>query len=162
MFNSITGIDNNLLTHLENSIRNSLSIRMIIAFLMESGARLIADQLTEAARRGVRIRILTGTYMSVTEPSAIYYLWDKLGDKVEIRFFNEPLRSFHPKAYLFEGRNDSEIYVGSSYHALPSGDLVNPNGSILVFGVGQFLSGVIGQLYPDGDSLSLCDFLIEI
>jgi superfamily II DNA or RNA helicase/HKD family nuclease len=112
--NSITGINDNLLTHLDQSIHNAKSIRMIIAFLMESGARLIAKQLAAAAQRGVRIQILTGTYMSVTEPSAIYYLWEKLGDRVKIRFFNEPLRSFHPKAYLFEGRDDSEIYVGSS------------------------------------------------
>jgi superfamily II DNA or RNA helicase/HKD family nuclease len=114
MPNSITGIDNVLLTHLENSICDASSIRMIIAFLMESGARLIADQLVAAARRGIGIRILTGTYLAVTEPSAIYYLWDKLGAKVEIRFFNEPVRSFHPKAYLFEGWDDSEIYIGSS------------------------------------------------
>jgi HKD family nuclease len=87
MPNSIIGIDNTLLTHLEDSIRNASSIRMIIAFLMESGARLIADQLVAAARRGVGIKILTGTYLAVTEPSAIYYLWDKLGAKVEIRFF---------------------------------------------------------------------------
>jgi superfamily II DNA or RNA helicase len=112
--NSITGITDNLLTNLDHSIRNAKSIRMIIAFLMESGARLIAGQLAEAARRGVRIRILTGTYLAITEPSAIYYLWDKLGERVEVRFFNEPLRSFHPKAYLFEGQDDCEIYVGSS------------------------------------------------
>jgi HKD family nuclease len=114
MPNAITGIDDNLLTHLKNSIRNAKSIRMIIAFLMESGARLIVEQLVAAAQRGVRIQILTGTYLSITEPSAIYYLWDKLGDRVEIRFFNEPLRSFHPKAYLFKGQTESEIYVGSS------------------------------------------------
>ena len=46
---------------------------------MESGAKLIADQLAAAARRGVPIKILTGTYLSVTEPSAIYYLKSRLG-----------------------------------------------------------------------------------
>ncbi|HEX3044945.1 MAG TPA: DEAD/DEAH box helicase family protein [Bacillota bacterium] len=114
MPNAITGINDTLLGHLGDSMRNARSIRMIIAFLMESGARLLGEQLLAAAQRGVKIQILTGTYMAVTEPSAIYYLWEKLGSQVEIRFFNEPFRSFHPKAYLFESATEGEIYVGSS------------------------------------------------
>ncbi len=43
---------------------------------------------------------------------------------MEIRVFSEPGRSFHPKAYLFDFKDDSEIFVGSanfSWTALTTG-----------------------------------------
>jgi len=52
--------------------------------------------------------------MSITEPSALYYLIDCLGDKVDIRFYAEQVRSFHPKAYIFDYPDDGEIFIGSS------------------------------------------------
>jgi len=81
---------------------------------MESGAKLIAPLLLEATKRGVPVKILTGRYMSVTEPSAIYYLVDKLGGRLDIRFYAENLRSFHPKAYIFDYGDEAEVFVGSS------------------------------------------------
>lgn len=114
MQNAITGLNDHLLTHLYKSIAKANSIRIIVAFLMESGAKLISDQLAAAAARGVPVKILTGTYLSVTEPSALYYLKSKLGSAVEIRLYNGPVRSFHPKAYIFEHEDGGEIYVGSS------------------------------------------------
>ena len=92
--------------HLQWSLGRAKEIRIIVAFLMESGAKLIADQLAAAAARGVPIKILAGTYLSVTKPSAIYYLKGRLGPAVEIRFYNDPIRSFHPKAYIFEYEDD--------------------------------------------------------
>lgn len=38
----------------------------------------------------------------------------ELGKGVELRFYNEKERSFHPKAYMFHYENSSEIYIGSS------------------------------------------------
>ena len=114
---SITGSKDPLLRHLQCSIAKADHMRFLVAFLMESGVRLIGPALKEAARRGARIRILTGTYLSVTEPSAIYYLLNLLGDAVEIRLFKDGNRSFHPKAYIFDYDYDpenSEVYVGSS------------------------------------------------
>ena len=110
----IIGIHDHLLTHLQRSLEKAKEIRIIVAFLMESGAKLIADQLAMAAARGVPIKILTGTYMSVTEPSALYYLKSRLGAAAEIRFYNDPIRSFHTKAYIFEHEDDGEVYIGSS------------------------------------------------
>ncbi|MTI94703.1 MAG: restriction endonuclease subunit R [Firmicutes bacterium] len=112
--NSIVGLDDHLILHLSDSIRRARRIRFIVAFLMESGSKLLASYLAEAAQRGVPIQILTGKYMSITEPSAIYHLYNVLGNNVEIRFFDEKVRSFHPKAYLFDYDDDSEIIIGSS------------------------------------------------
>ncbi|HHV94327.1 MAG TPA: DEAD/DEAH box helicase family protein [Firmicutes bacterium] len=117
LHNSITGPGEPLLNQLLHSIAKADQIRFLVAFLLESGVRLIGPALKDAIRHGARIRILTGTYLSITEPSAIYYLLNLLGDAVEIRLFKDPDRSFHPKAYIFDYRHDpnaSEVYVGSS------------------------------------------------
>ncbi|KAB2954241.1 restriction endonuclease subunit R [Heliorestis acidaminivorans] len=115
MSNAIVGKEDHLLSYLTKSITKAQNIRLIIAFIMESGAKKITDHLQVAAQRGVPIQILTGRYMAVTEPSAIYYLKDRLGASLDIRFFYERTRSFHPKAYIFEhGKGEGEIYVGSS------------------------------------------------
>ena len=124
MRNSFTGQEDHLVRYLYDSIERAQGIRFIVAFLMESGAKLLGKQLAFAARRNIPIQILTGRYMSITEPSAIYHLYNVLGGQVDIRFFNDKVRSFHPKAYLFEYKDDSEIIIGSSnisYSALTSG-----------------------------------------
>jgi len=114
MINAIVGKDDHLITYLSGAIARAEKIRLNVAFLMESGAKLIAPLLLEATNRGVPVKILTGSYMSVTEPSAIYYLVDKLGGRLDIRFYTENLRSFHPKAYIFEYGDEAEVFVGSS------------------------------------------------
>ena len=35
-------------------------------------------------------------------------------NRVDLRFYNDKERSFHPKAYIFHYENGSEIYIGSS------------------------------------------------
>lgn len=113
MTNAITSEDDFLKYLIEASGRAD-RIRLIVSFLMESGAKLIAPALQVAVARGVDIQILTGRYLSITEPSAIYYLLDKLGAHLDIRFFSNQVRSFHPKAYLFEYGEEAEAFVGSS------------------------------------------------
>ena len=122
--NAIIGYNDHLINHLNESFLGATHIRFIVSFLLESGAKLISRQLQQAANRGVSIRILTGRYLSITEPSAIYHLFNTLGRDLEIRFFANNVRSFHPKAYLFDHAGDSEIYIGSSnisHSALTSG-----------------------------------------
>ena len=114
MRNAFTGREDHLVRYLYDCIERAKRIRFIVAFLMESGAKLLADQLADAAHRGIPIQILTGKYLSITEPSAIYHLYNVLGQEVEIRFFGDQIRSFHPKAYLFDYKDDSEIIIGSS------------------------------------------------
>ena len=75
---------------------------------------MLLSDLKAALHRGVRIRILTGNYLGITQPSALYLLKKELGDKVELRFYNDKDRSFHPKSYIFHHENLSEIYIGSS------------------------------------------------
>ncbi len=99
---------------LKMSMRNAKRIDIIVSFLMETGVRMIVDDLRNAVDRGARVRILTGNYLGITQPSALYLIKKKLGDRIDLRFYNEKNRSFHPKAYIFHYRNASEIYIGSS------------------------------------------------
>ena len=112
--NAITGNKNYLINRLKTSIKNAKRIDIIVSFLMESGVKMLLNDLKEALYRGVNIRILTGNYLNITQPSALYLLKDELKNKVDLRFYNNPKKSFHPKAYMFHNELDSEIYIGSS------------------------------------------------
>lgn len=112
--NSITGNKDHLYPKLKQSFKTATTIDIIVSFLMESGVKLLLQDLKEALNRGVKIRILTGNYLKITQPQALYLLKSELKDKVDLRFYNNPNKSFHPKAYMFHNPIDSEIYIGSS------------------------------------------------
>ena len=112
--NCITGDTNHLLPKLKESFKKAVSIDIIVAFLMESGVKLLKDELKEVVNKNIPIRILTGNYLNITQPQALYMLKDIMGDKVDLRFYNVPNKSFHPKAYIFEYEKGGDLYVGSS------------------------------------------------
>ena len=107
-------IDRHLYYQLKISIKNAKKIDIIVSFLMESGVKMILRDLKEALDRGVSIRILTGNYLGITQPSALCMIKKELGNRVDLRFYNEKNRSFHPKAYIFHYENKSDIFIGSS------------------------------------------------
>jgi HKD family nuclease len=90
MINAITGQNNCLYDRLKEDIQEAREMKFIVSFLMESGVKFIIDDLKKAIDNGAILKIITGTYLNITEPSAIYYLKDKLEDNVEIKFFNVP------------------------------------------------------------------------
>ena len=96
------------------SIHKAKGIDIIVSFLMESGVRMLLDELKVALERGVQVRILTGNYLGITQPSALYLIKHELKDRVDLRFYNEKERSFHPKSYIFHYKNYSDIFIGSS------------------------------------------------
>lgn len=115
--NVMTGDKNKarfLYYQLKMSMLRAERIDIIVSFLMESGVRMILKDLQAALDRGVQIRILTGNYLGITQPSALYLIKKELGDRIDLRFYNEKGRSFHPKAYIFHFKNHGEIYIGSS------------------------------------------------
>lgn len=112
--NATIGDKDYLYQKLKQSFKTATTIDIIVSFLMESGVKLLLQDLKEALNRGVKIRILTGNYLKITQPQALYLLKSELKDKVDLRFYNNPNKSFHPKAYMFHNQIDSEIYIGSS------------------------------------------------
>ena len=107
------------------SISGAERIDIIVSFLMESGVRMLLKDLKAALDRGVSVRLLTGNYLGITQPSALYLIRQKLGERVDLRFYNEKERSFHPKAYIFHYSDHSEIYIGSSNISPECSDLGN-------------------------------------
>lgn len=124
LLNCVRGPGDPLYKYLRASITEALRIRFLVAFITESGARLMAKPLQEATGRGARVTILTGTYLYNTEPYALEYLQEKVGPALELRVYTEPGRSFHPKAYFFDLPHDSEVFISSanlSWTALTTG-----------------------------------------
>ena len=109
--NVFTGNDSTFYENLKISIKNAKKIDVIVSFLMESGVKLIINDFKKS---NAQIRILTGNYLNITQPSALYLLKKELGDNLDLRFYNVPNKSFHPKAYIFHNDEESEIYIGSS------------------------------------------------
>lgn len=97
-----------------HSFQKADSVDIIVSFLMESGVNMLIKHLGNALKCGAKIRILTGNYLGITQPSALYLIKRKLGNQIDLRFYNEKNRSFHPKSYIFHYEDYSEIYIGSS------------------------------------------------
>ncbi|ABP65679.1 type III restriction enzyme, res subunit [Caldicellulosiruptor saccharolyticus DSM 8903] len=109
------GANENFLEELKKAFSKAVEINMIVSFLLESGVRLIIEDLIEAKKRNCPIRIVTGRYLNITQPSALYLIKDRLGSYVDLRFFKDDNIPFHPKAYIIEyegGKGD--IFIGSS------------------------------------------------
>ena len=122
--NAITGDGNYLYSRLKPCFQKAQKIDIIVSFLMESGVKLLVNDIKAAVERGARVRILTGNYLNITQPAALYMLRRELGDAVSVRFYNVPNKSFHPKAYIFHYDDKGEIYIGSSnvsFSALTTG-----------------------------------------
>lgn len=99
---------------LKMSMEKATKVDIVVSFLMESGVRMLLNDMKQALDRGVKIRILTGNYLGITQPSALYLIKKELGDRVDLRLYNEKSRSFHPKSYIFHYDFSNEIYIGSS------------------------------------------------
>ena len=114
----------NMLYQLRLSIRKAKRIDMVVAFLKQSGLKLIINDLRYALENGAQINILTGVYLGITEPQALYYLKNEFEDQIQIKIYHHSNKSFHPKAYFFHYENYSELLIGSSnltYSALTNG-----------------------------------------
>ncbi len=112
--NCITGDQNHFLIPLKEAFQKAKKVDIIVAFLMESGVKLLKQELGELVKKNIPIRILTGNYLNITQPQALYLLKDILGDKVDLRFYNVPNKSFHPKAYFFQYEGNADLFIGSS------------------------------------------------
>jgi superfamily II DNA or RNA helicase/HKD family nuclease len=114
MQNAITGENGNLYEYLKKEIAKATEIKFIVSFLMESGVKLLVRDIKKKALQGVPIKIVTGTYLNITEPSALYLLKKELGNLVDIRFYSNTSISFHTKTYIIKQNEGGTIFIGSS------------------------------------------------
>ncbi|MGL5411362.1 DEAD/DEAH box helicase family protein [Cetobacterium sp.] len=109
------GEDDYLIDRLNKAFNKAVKVDIIVSFLRETGVRLLKKDLIFAREKGARIRVLTGNYLGITEPSALYLMKDILGEDCDMRFYKDSKRSFHPKAYIFQYEGgQGDIFIGSS------------------------------------------------
>ena len=118
----VTGGDDPLLPYLVSQLAIADNADIVVSFALESGVDRVFEHLRDLLDRGGRLRLLTGDYLGITEPNALMRLLDLEGN-VERRIFEtgitfgpspQVVRSFHPKAYIFERNDAGTAFVGSS------------------------------------------------
>ena len=122
----ITGGDDPLLPHVRAHLATAGAADFAVAFLIESGWHLLGAHLQDLVERGGRLRFMTGTYLGVTDPRALFELLDlqtQFPDQVELRVFEADEQSFHPKAYLFYAQSDR---LGPGVALVGSSNLTRP------------------------------------
>jgi superfamily II DNA or RNA helicase/diadenosine tetraphosphate (Ap4A) HIT family hydrolase len=108
-----------LLPHLLLHLDGSTTCDIAVAFLLDSGARMIVAHLRDFLSRGGTARILVGDYLDVTEPAALRRLNDMSGDLV-VRVFEARNQGFHLKTYIFHTDVEGIAFVGSSNLSAPA------------------------------------------
>lgn len=117
-----TGGHDPFLPKLLHAINHADRIDLAVAFIRNAGLNLIYQALLDALERQppVHLRLITGDYLEVTEPSALRQLMllKELGADIKV-FESEGNNSFHMKAYLFVSQQDKGpdsgcAFVGSS------------------------------------------------
>jgi len=115
-----TGDDDPFLPKLIEAINSATHIDIAVAFIRSTGLNLLRDALKDALnyKPTVSLRILTGDYLEITEPSALsdLMLLHEQGAKIKI-FETQGKQSFHMKAYIFihdANEEFSKAFVGSS------------------------------------------------
>lgn len=110
----IAGGEDPLIQHLLPHIQQAQSVDVTVAFVLDSGVRLLQSSLQALLDRGGRLRLVAGDYLDVTEPSALRQLLDLSGN-VNRWMFETSDTSFHPKSWIFHfGHGGSIAIVGSS------------------------------------------------
>lgn len=106
--------DPNLAAELRTEIESADTVDLLCAFVRWTGLRLLESALEQLKERGVKLRVITTTYMGATERRAIDELVNRYGAEVKISYETHSTR-LHAKAWLFR-RNSGfhTAYVGSS------------------------------------------------
>lgn len=106
--------DPNLAGELRAEMGSANRVDLLCAFIRWNGLRLLADALEELTDRGVKLRVITTTYMGATERRAIDKLVNDYGAEVRINYETRSTR-LHAKAWLFcRDTGFDTAYVGSS------------------------------------------------
>lgn len=120
------------LDHLVPLFARAHEIRILAAFVQDSGVARLAPHIAAAVARGAHVRLITGDYLEITQAHALRHLLDlargaALPDDdadsptgalevrvVEVARLEPSAGSFHPKSWSFVGRDMAAAFVGSS------------------------------------------------
>lgn len=117
----------NFFKTLKYEMLTSEAVDFMVSFIRMSGLQLITKPLKELEIRKVPVRIITSTYMGITEPKALQHL--RKFSNVQVKVMNSQTESFHTKAYLFKRESElNTVIIGSSnlsHSALINGFEIN-------------------------------------
>jgi superfamily II DNA or RNA helicase/HKD family nuclease len=105
-----------MLDVVRGALAGSSEIAISVSFLRFSGLGLVIDEIREFLRRNGRLRLLTSTYMGVTQPDALRVLLGIGGLECKLHVSSMPglpPTGFHTKMFVFSGHSE-ECWVGSS------------------------------------------------
>lgn len=115
----VRGGDDPLLPHLRAHLGQARRADFAVSFVLESGVQRLEGYVRDLLQGGGSFRLITSDYLDVTEPHALMRLLDLQEEAgpntVQLWIFEATTTAFHPKAYLFYGRDNANVaYVGSS------------------------------------------------
>lgn len=106
--------DPNLAAELRAEIESADTVDLLCAFIRWTGLRLLEPALEQLRDRGVKLRVITTTYMGATERRAIDELVNRYGAEVKVSYETQSTR-LHAKAWLLRRKSGFHTaYVGSS------------------------------------------------
>src|SRR5690625_4977397 len=98
----ITLHTNSLYKQLREDIKKSSTIYILSSFMMDSGVKVIYEDIQFALNQGADVKILTGDYLYITQPQALNRLLNLNSKDLEIRLWLSNGISFHPKSFIFK------------------------------------------------------------
>ena len=100
---------------LELSFCDAGAVDIIVSFVKHSGIAMMRPSLMRLLDNGVGVRILTSTYLRITDPFALRMLFNLRMKGADVRVFDLDGRSFHPKSYIIHNKDGTtEVFIGSS------------------------------------------------
>ena len=119
-----TGPEEPLLPQLYTHLDEAIAADWAVAFVLQSGVRLLKPHWLDLLDRGGKLRLVTGNYLGATDPDALLQLLDlqqQYPNAVELYIFDTSVQedsqpsSFHTKTYLFRNKDSTSVaWVGSS------------------------------------------------
>lgn len=106
----INSSEENILSPILDEMETCDSFVISVAFITEGGLATLKSTLYELAKRNVKGRIVTSTYLNFNKPKVFKELL-KL-ENVEVKVTSQ--EGFHAKGYIFNNRRYSAMFIGSS------------------------------------------------
>ncbi len=157
----IPGEETHLVGVLHRAMAVAAEIDVLAAFVQSSGIDKIEGELVDALERGTLVRLLTGTYLGITDPRALQRLYTLTTKHpgLTVRLYQVAGKEvFHPKAYIFANGRYGVAFVGSSNlsgSALTGGIEWNSKTSNVDQDAFRSIRARFAQLFESGRAASL-------
>lgn len=106
----ISNRDEKIISLIRRELENCDEFIISVAFITLGGVTMILEQLKGLERKGIKGKILTGDYLTFTQPKALEKILEF--ENIDLRILSN--EKFHAKGYFFRKGNLWTMIVGSS------------------------------------------------